>query len=105
MDTQTVVAVIIAKPCVTMKGLVISGYSWERPIKIDLTKTARCLEERGYCIKKLLPGMMLIVEMEGYEVSVYPSGKIIVKLLGDAERGRKIAETIYDCAGVLEVVS
>lgn len=49
--------------------------------------------------------MMLILEMEGYEVSVYPSGKIIVKLLDDAELGRKIAETIYDCAGILEVVA
>ncbi|BAD86180.1 MAG: hypothetical protein PWQ79_2208 [Thermococcaceae archaeon] len=96
---------IIAKPCTTMKGIVISGYSWEKPIKIDLTKTAQCLRERGHSVKKLLPGMMLILEMEGYEVSVYPSGKIIVKLLDDAELGRKIAETIYDCAGILEVVA
>ncbi len=61
--------------------------------------------EGGHSVKKLLPGMMLILEMEGYEVSVYPSGKIIVKLLDDAELGRKIAETIYECAGILEVVA
>jgi hypothetical protein len=96
---------IIAKPCVTMRGIVISGYSWERPIKIDLTKTAQCLREKGHTVKKLIPGMMLIVEMEGYETSVYPSGKIIIKLLDDSERGRKMAETIYECAGVLEVIS
>jgi TATA-box binding protein (TBP) (component of TFIID and TFIIIB) len=96
---------IISKPCVTMRGIVIGGYSWEKPIKIDLRKTAQCLEGRGYNVKKLLQGMMLIVEMEGYEVSVYPSGKIIVKLLDDAELGREMAEIIYDCAGVLEVVS
>jgi len=96
---------IIAKPCVTMKGIVISGYSWDRGVKIDLAKTANCLRERGYTIKKILPGMMLLVEMEGYEVSIYPSGKIIVKLLEDAGRGEKMARLIYDCAGVLEVVS
>ncbi|ASJ06785.1 hypothetical protein [Thermococcus pacificus] len=96
---------IISKPCVTMKGIVISGYSWERPIKIDLAKTAQCLKEKGYTVKKLIPDMMLIVEMEGFEVSVYPSGKIIIKLLDDANRGREMATVVYDCAGILEVVS
>ncbi|WP_297092757.1 hypothetical protein [Thermococcus sp.] len=96
---------IIAKPCVTMKGIVISGYSWERQVKVDLTRTAQCLRDRGYTVKKLLPGMMLILEMEGYEVSVYPSGKIIIKLLEDSKTGESIARVIYDCAGVLEVVS
>ncbi|NJE03521.1 hypothetical protein [Thermococcus sp. MV11] len=96
---------IIAKPCVTMKGIVISGYSWDRKVKLDLTRTAQCLKEKGYTVKKLLPGMMLIIEMEGYETSVYPSGKIIIKLLEDAKRGERLARIIYDCAGVLEVVS
>jgi len=97
--------VIISKPCVTMKGIVIGAYSWEKPVKLDLRKTAECLEERGYTVKKLIPGMMLIVDMEGYEVSVYPSGKIIIKLLTDAKRGEEMARVVYDCAGVLEVVS
>ena len=88
-----------------MRGIVISGYSWERSIKLDLTKTAQCLRERGYAVKKLIPGMMLVLEMEGYEVSVYPSGKIIVKLLTDAREGEKMARIVYDCAGILEVVS
>ncbi|ASI98144.1 hypothetical protein [Thermococcus celer] len=96
---------IIAKPCVTMKGIVVSGYSWDRQVKVDLAKTAGCLRERGYTVKKLIPEMMLILEMEGYEVSVYPSGKIIVKLLEDPKKGESIAGRIYDCAGVLEVVS
>jgi len=96
---------IIAKPCVTMKGVVISGYSWDRKVKLDLTRTAQCLKEKGYTVKKLLPGMMLILEMEGYETSVYPSGKIIIKLLEDAKKGEELARIIYDCAGVLEVVS
>ena len=96
---------IISKPCVTMRGVVIGAYSWEKRIKLDLTKTAQCLKERGYTVKKLLPGMMLLLEMEGYEVSVYPSGKIIVKLLEDAKKGEEMARVIYDCAGILEVVA
>ncbi len=96
---------IISKPCVTMKGVVIGAYSWEKRIKLDLEKTAECLKERGYTVKKLLPGMILIAEIDGYEVSVYPSGKIIVKLLEDAKKGEEIAKIVYDCAGVLEVVS
>ncbi|NJE00108.1 hypothetical protein E3E26_10025 [Thermococcus sp. LS1] len=96
---------IIAKPCVTMKGIVIGAYSWDRKIKVDLTGTAQCLKEKGYVIKKLIPGMMLILEMEGYEVSVYPSGKIIIKLLEDSKKGEEMARTIYDCAGILEVIS
>ncbi|NJE62247.1 hypothetical protein [Thermococcus sp. 21S7] len=96
---------IIAKPCVTMKGVVISGYSWDRKVKVDLTRTAQCLKEKGYTVKKLLPGMMLILEMDGYETSVYPSGKIIIKLLEDSKKGEELARIIYDCAGVLEVVS
>lgn len=96
---------IISKPCVTMRGIVIGAYSWEKRIKLDLTKTAQCLKERGYTVKKLLPGMMLLLEMGGYEVSVYPSGKIIIKLLEDTKKGEEMAKVVYDCAGILEVVA
>ncbi|WP_297068878.1 hypothetical protein [Thermococcus sp.] len=95
---------IIAKPCTTMKGLVIGAYSWEKPIKIDLTKTADCLKEKGYSIKRLIPGMLLIAGIEGWETSIYPSGKIIIKLLDEVKRGQDIARIVYYCAGVLEVV-
>ena len=96
---------IISKPCVTMRGIVIGAYSWERPVRIDLRKAAQCLEAKGYTVRRLIPGMMLIVEMEGYEVSVYPSGKIIVKLLEDAKKGEEMARAVYECAGILEVIS
>ena len=96
---------IISKPCVTVRGVVIGAYSWEKRIKLDLTKTAQCLKERRYTVKKLLPGMMLLLEMDDYEVSVYPSGKIIVKLLENAKKGEELARIIYECAGILEVVS
>jgi len=96
--------VIIAKPCTTMKGLVIGAYSWEKPVEVDLTKTAECLKEKGYSVERLIPGMLLIAKVEGWEISVYPSGKIIIKLLDEIERGQEIARIVYYCAGVLEVV-
>ncbi len=95
---------IIAKPCTTMRGLVIGAYSWEKPIKVDLTKTAECLREKGYTIERLIPGMILIAKIDGWETSIYPSGKIIIKLLDDIERGQEIARIVYYCAEVLEVV-
>lgn len=96
---------IIAKPCTTMRGLVIQPYSWDREVKVNLEKTAECLKERGVEVKTLIPRMMLIVEMDNYEVSVYPSGKVIIKLLDDIERGKKISREIFDCAGILDIVA
>ena len=91
---------IIAKPCVTMKGIVVQLYSWDKEIKLDLTKVSRCLKEKGIEVKKLIPNMLLIVIMNGFETSIYPGGKVIIKELTDTKRGEEIAKLIYDCAGV-----
>jgi len=95
---------IISKPCTTMRGVVVGAYSWEHPLKLDLKKIASCLEGLGFRVSRLIPGMILIASIDGYETSVYPSGKIIIKLLDDADKGKEIAETIYRCAGVWEIV-
>jgi len=95
---------IIAKACVTMKGLVIQPYSWEREIKIDLIKISRCLKENGVRIKKIIPQMLLIAEIGGYEVSIYPSGKLIIKLLEDSKKGKEIAKEVLGCADLLDVL-
>ncbi len=95
---------IISKPCVTMRGIVIGAYSWDVKIELDLKKVAECLKAMGYKVSKLIPDMLLIVDMEGYETSIYPSGKIIIKLLEDSNKGRAIARTVYECAGVWDVI-
>lgn len=89
---------IIAKPCVTMKGIVVQLYSWEREIKLDLAKVSRCLKEKGIEIKKLIPNILLIAVMNGFETSIYPGGKVIIKELTDTKKGQEIAKIIYDCA-------
>lgn len=94
---------IIAKPCVTMKGIVIQAYSWDQKIKINLADVKECLERRSVRIRTFIPGMMLIAFIEGYETSIYPSGKIIIKELENTEKGKEIASVILECAGIKEV--
>ncbi len=94
---------IIAKPCVTMKGIVIQAYSWEQKIKIDLAGVRDCLEKRSVEIRTFIPGMMLIAFIEGFETSIYPSGKIIIKELENTEKGKEIASVILECAGIRDI--
>ncbi len=95
---------IISKPCTTMRGVVVGAYSWDHPLRLDLRKTAECLRDSGFDVIRIIPNMVLIVKVNGYETSIYPTGKIIIKLLDDADEGRKIAEVIYRCAGVWEFI-
>ncbi|ADT83887.1 MULTISPECIES: hypothetical protein [Thermococcus] len=88
---------IIAKPCVTMKGVVVQLYSWDKEIKLDLDKVSECLKKKGIEIKKLIPNMLLIAVMNGFETSIYPGGKVIIKELTDTKKGEEIAKTVYDC--------
>ncbi|USS39927.1 hypothetical protein NF865_06065 [Thermococcus aggregans] len=95
---------IISKPCTTMKGVIVQPYSWDKEITVDLNKTAECLKEKGYQVKTVIPKMMAIAVIDGYETSIYPSGKIIVKELTDIELGKEIAKKIIECAGLSEVL-
>ncbi|WP_371180383.1 hypothetical protein [Thermococcus sp. EP1] len=99
-----VVVVIISKPCTTMKGVIVQPYSWEREVTVDLKKTAECLRNNGYEVRSVIPKMLAIAIIDGYETSIYPSGKIIVKELTDIEMGKEIAKKIIECAGLSELL-
>ncbi|AEH25522.1 hypothetical protein [Pyrococcus yayanosii] len=90
---------LVARPCTSMGGILVQLYLWE-DVKIDLKKVAQKLKERGYQVKTLIPGIMLIAVIDGFNVSVYPSGKIIIKDLKDTKEGERIARIIYELAGV-----
>ncbi len=79
-------------------------YSWDKEVIVDLKRTTECLKERGYQIKSVIPKMLAISVVESYEVSIYPSGKIIVKGLTDIEVGKEIATKIIECAELLELL-
>ena len=95
---------IISKPCTTMKGVIVQPYSWDKEITVDLNKTAECLKEKGYQVKTVIPKMMAIAVINGYETSIYPSGKVIVKELIDIKMGKEIAKKIIECAGLSELL-
>lgn len=82
-----------------MGGILVQLYQWKK-VKLDVNELAKKMREAGYNVKTLIPGIMLIVEIDGYEVSVYPSTKIIIKELRDEKKGEEIARKIYDLAGI-----
>ncbi|HIH73605.1 MAG: hypothetical protein PWP49_1297 [Thermococcaceae archaeon] len=95
---------IISKPCTTMKGMIVQPYSWDKEVTIDLKRTAECLKDKGYEVKSVIPKMMAIAVIDGYETSIYPSGKIIIKELTDIEASKEIAKKIIECAGLSELL-
>jgi len=95
---------IISKPCTTMKGMIVQPYSWDKEVTIELKRTAECLKDKGYEVKSVIPKMMAIAVIDGYETSIYPSGKIIIKELTDIEASKEIAKKIIECAGLSELL-
>ncbi|AAL80590.1 hypothetical protein PFDSM3638_02320 [Pyrococcus furiosus DSM 3638] len=91
---------LIAKPCTSMGGVLVQLYLWDKEVKIEISKLAQELKQKGYKIKTLIPGIMVVTEIDGYEASIYPSGKIIIKDLRDEKKAEEIARKIYDLAGV-----
>ncbi|MFA4662957.1 hypothetical protein [Pyrococcus kukulkanii] len=90
---------LVAKPCTSMGGVLVQLYLWKE-IKLDISKLANEMKTKGYKVKTLIPGIMVVAEFEGYEVSVYPSGKVIIKELRDEKKAEEIARKIYEMAGV-----
>ena len=87
-----------------MKGMIVQPYSWDKEVTIDLKRTAECLKDKGYEVKSVIPKMMAIAVIDGYETSIYPSGKIIIKELTDIEASKEIAKKIIECAGLSELL-
>ncbi|AEC52001.1 hypothetical protein PNA2_1085 [Pyrococcus sp. NA2] len=90
---------LVAKPCTSMGGVLVQLYQWKK-VKLDINELAKKMKESGYKVKTIIPGIMLIAEVEGYEVSVYPSTKIIIKELRDEKKAEEIARRIYELAGM-----
>ncbi|AIF68695.1 hypothetical protein PAP_01265 [Palaeococcus pacificus DY20341] len=83
---------LIAKPCTSMKAINITP---EEKLDVDLEELCECLAEKGYQIKRVTRFLALVKKT--YDISLFPSGKIIVKDTDDAEEALKIAQEIYEC--------
>jgi|Deesub1362B_J571_1020462.scaffolds.fasta_scaffold00012_196 ArsR family metal-binding transcriptional regulator len=89
---------LIAKPCTSMKAINITP---EERYDIDLEELCECLAEKGYQIKKVTRFLALVKKT--YDISLFPSGKIIVKDTDDKGEALKIAQEIYECIGKYKV--
>lgn len=83
---------LIAKPCTSMKGIIVTP---QEKYDADLEDLCECLAERGYRIKRVTRFLALLSGK--YDITVFPSGKIIVKDTSDREEALKIATDIYEC--------
>ncbi|WP_371807523.1 hypothetical protein [Thermococcus sp. CX2] len=86
------VQVITTRPCTSMKAVTIVP---EKKYRIDLRELCECLKKREYRVKKVTP-FLAIVSRE-FEVSIFPSGRIIVRDTSDEKEALKIAREIYEC--------
>ncbi len=79
----------LLKPC---KGY--AGYlsTTKERTKVDLKSLIGGLESQGY---EVLDVKHLLIAKKGVEVTIYPSGKLLVKT-DDEEEARKAVESIYE---------
>ena len=83
---------LIAKPCTSMKGIIVTP---QEKYDADLEELCECLADKGYRIKRVTKFLALITK--NYDITVFPSGKIIVKDTSDREEALEIAREIYGC--------
>ncbi|HIH73251.1 MAG: Uncharacterized protein XD43_0005 [Thermococcales archaeon 44_46] len=83
---------LVAKPCTTMKAINITP---REKFDLDLEEVCECLAEKGYQIKRVTKFLALV--RKTYDISIFPSGKIIVKETDNKEEALKIAQEIYEC--------
>ena len=90
---------LIAKPCTSMKGIVITP---RERYDADLEELCECLAGRGYRIKRVTRFLALL--SGEHDITIFPSGKIIVKDTSDREEALKIAADIYECLQAYRVI-
>ncbi len=80
----------VAKPCRTERAYEVIP---EMKMNIEVEHIAERLERHGYSIVIKTPHIVVI--RKEFEVSVYPSGRILIKKVDDKEVAEKIADEIY----------
>ncbi|MCR4369156.1 MAG: hypothetical protein NUV67_04590 [archaeon] len=65
---------------------------------LNLEKTANALREQEVFIE-LESDYLLMLKMQGHDISLFRSGKIIVKAINDKEKARNIAQNLVKKLG------
>ncbi len=80
----------VAKPCKTERAYEVIP---ETRMEIDAERMAEKLEDNGYSI--IIKTPHIVVVRKEYEISVYPSGRILIKKVDDRKVAERIADEIY----------
>ena len=78
----------IVKPCVTSPGFTCSP---ERDVRIDLARARDALQRRGY---RVIDAEVLLIATRDEEVTIYPSGKILIKT-SEEPVATRVADEVY----------
>jgi len=78
----------IVKPCVTSPGFTCNP---ERDVRIDLVRAKDALVRKGY---RVIDAEVLLIATRDEEVTVYPSGKILIKT-SEEPVARRVADEVY----------
>jgi TATA-box binding protein (TBP) (component of TFIID and TFIIIB) len=79
----------VGKPC---KSRVAFEFRPKKEIKIDLEKAAKSLREEFSV--ELESKLLIIVAIDAHRISIFPSGKILVRGEREEAKARKLAEKI-----------
>ena len=88
--------VFVFKPCKT--GAAFQG-TLKRNVKLDLSKCEKALNEFGY--KTLLKTKDVLIVNSRYNISIFPSCRIIVKGITDEKEAREVVEKIYSILSLI----
>jgi hypothetical protein len=70
-------------------------------IQIDISKRVKVLRARGYDV--LDAGIMLVAKKDEFEISIYPSAKLLIKC-ESKEKATQKANEIYEILDISELL-
>jgi hypothetical protein len=70
-------------------------------IQIDISKRIKVLKDHGYEV--LDAGILLVAKKGEFEISIYPSAKLLIKC-ESKEKATQKANEIYDILGISEIL-
>jgi len=78
----------IVKPCVSSPGFTCSP---GRDARIDLLRAKAALAKHGY---QVLDAEVLLIATKDEEVTIYPTGKLLIKT-SEASSAERVADEVY----------
>ncbi len=87
----------IIQPCATKaayEGIL------KRKVNLNLTEFSDKLKDRGYELIAVTDYVMVV--RKGYEFTIFPSGRVIVKDIDDLESAKVVIEKLHEDLGLYE---